>query len=150
MSEEFEMKKLIIRNSSIIMVFTILMVFLAVTLLPASEEKEMPEDIVFDEEICKHNRKGPVAFSHITHAEDYELSCTECHHEYKDGKNVWEEGDPVKKCGECHDPCESKGNIKKLYLAFHKNCKGCHRRLKKEWGSTDAPYKACKDCHELK
>jgi len=92
MSEEFEMKKLIIRNSSIIMVFTILMVFLAVTLLPASEEKEMPEDIVFDEEICKHNRKGPVAFSHLTHAEDYELSCTQCHHEYKDGKNVWEGG----------------------------------------------------------
>ena len=52
------------------MVFTILMVFLAVTLLPASEEKEMPEDIVFDEEICKHNRKGPVAFYNHNHAED--------------------------------------------------------------------------------
>jgi hypothetical protein len=58
-----------------------MMLYLTVGFIPASEEKEVPEDIIFDEEICKHNRKGPVAFSHLAHAEDYELRCSECHHE---------------------------------------------------------------------
>jgi len=107
---------------------------------------EMPEEMMIDNEGYKSDRKGPVPFSHQTHAEDYGLSCDECHHVYESGKNVWEEGDEVQKCTTCHDPKESKGDVKKLQLAFHRNCKNCHR----ESGSEDAPYKTCYGCHQKK
>ena len=115
--------------------------------LIAAEEQEMPEEIYIENKVYKTDRKGPVRFSHTEHAEGYVETCDGCHHEYRDGENVWEEGQPVKKCSACHDPSKSKGNIKKLNIAFHKNCKACHRKLAKE-GGTDAPYKQCTDCHE--
>lgn len=84
----------------------------------------------------------------MDHSESYEVACRECHHDYKDGKNLWEEGDPVKKCSECHSPLKSEGNVKRLQLAYHKNCKTCHRKLVKEGISEEAPYRRCTDCHE--
>ena len=111
---------------------------------------DIPDFIELDKDVYKRNRKGPVPFEHEMHAEDYERACTECHHDYRDGENVWKEGDPVQKCKECHDPSKSKGDVKKLRLAFHKNCKGCHRALKKEGISEDAPYRKCSGCHEKK
>ena len=122
---------------------------IAANFLPASDEQEMPENIVLDQEMCGKNRRSPVEFSHLSHAEDYGLSCDECHHDYVDGENIWKEEDWINKCIECHDPCESDGEVKKLKIAFHKNCIGCHRKIKSEWGSTDAPFRACKDCHTL-
>jgi hypothetical protein len=124
-------------------------IIIAGNLLPASDEQEMPENIVLDQEICGKNSRGPVEFAHLSHAEDYGLSCDECHHEYVDGENIWKEGDWVNKCIECHDPCESDCEVKKLKIAFHKNCIGCHREIESEDGSTDAPFRACKDCHAL-
>ena len=85
---------------------------------------EIPDFIELDQDLYKSNRKGPVPFEHGMHTEDYEVVCNKCHHIYKDGNNVWKEADPVQKCEACHDPSESKGDIKKLRLAFHKNCKG--------------------------
>ncbi|MGD8523040.1 MAG: cytochrome c3 family protein [Desulfobacterales bacterium] len=121
--------------------------FMTTLSLNADEAQEMPEEIVINNEVYKTDRKGPVRFSHSEHAEGYVESCDGCHHEYKDGKNIWEEGQPVKKCFTCHDPSESEGRIKKLNIAFHKNCKGCHRELARE-GPTQAPYRQCTDCHE--
>jgi len=115
--------------------------------LIAAEEQAMPEEIYIENKVYQTDRKGPVRFSHSEHAEGYVEACDGCHHEYRDGENVWQEGQPVKKCSACHDPSKSKGNAKKLNIAFHKNCKGCHRKLAKE-GGTDAPYKQCTDCHE--
>jgi predicted CXXCH cytochrome family protein len=132
-----------------ILVASASMTIIAVHLLPASNEQGMPENIVLDQELCGKNRRGPVKFSHLSHAEDYGLSCNECHHDYVDGKNVWREGDRVNKCIECHDPCKSDNEVKRLKIAFHKNCIGCHRKIKREWGSTDAPFRACKDCHTM-
>jgi len=111
---------------------------------------EIPDFIELDQDLYKSNRKGPVPFEHGMHTEDYEVVCNKCHHIYKDGNNVWKEADPVQKCEACHDPSESKGDIKKLRLAFHKNCKGCHKELKKEGISDEAPYRRCSDCHEKK
>ena len=101
-------------------------------------------------DVYKTNRRGPVAFTHLDHTENYEVGCEECHHEYKDGKNVWEEGDPVKKCAACHDPNRNQGNVKKLSIAYHKNCKTCHRNLVQRGDSEDAPYRKCTDCHDKK
>jgi len=115
--------------------------------LNAAEAQEMPEEIVINNKVYETDRKGSVRFSHSDHAESYVDTCDGCHHEYKDGENIWEEGQFVKKCFTCHDPSKSEGRVKKLNIAYHKNCKGCHRKLAKE-GGTDAPYRQCTDCHE--
>ena len=129
--------------------FCIAVSFLLLTglALNAEEAQEAPEEIVINNEVYKTDRKGSVLFSHSEHADNYVESCDGCHHEYKDGQNIWEEGQPVKKCSSCHDPSKREGKIRKLNIAFHKNCKGCHRELAKE-GPTQAPYRQCTDCHE--
>lgn len=111
---------------------------------------DMPEDILIENEGYKPDRKGPVNFPHLSHAEDYEIECRECHHVYEDGENVWDESEPVQKCSKCHSPIENQGKIKKLKIAFHRNCKNCHRKVTKEGLSEDAPYRKCSDCHEKK
>ena len=87
--------------------------------------------------------------THKKHVADYKVKCAECHHVYKEKKNVWKEGDPVQKCGECHDPKAKKGEGIKLQSAFHKNCKTCHKDLEKAKKKT-GPVKKCKECHEKK
>ncbi len=119
-------------------------------LIAEDDDEEMPEEIVIDNEDYRQNRKGPVTFSHLSHAEDYEVACAECHHDYEDGENIWEEGDPVNRCSECHDPVDNDGNLKKLMLAYHRNCMGCHKKLVKEGVSEEAPFKKCYECHEKK
>ncbi len=118
---------------------------------------DVPDVITIKSSIYEKHRKSPVEFTHKKHAEDYKIACTECHHVYKDGKNVWKEGDPVQKCEECHNDPTTKG-LKKLppeqqkrnlELAFHNNCVGCHKKLKKENKDTKAPT-TCKQCHPKK
>lgn len=126
------------------------LLFLIVGTLTAAEKQDVPEEIIIENENYKSKRKGPVPFSHQDHFESYDVACTECHHQYQDGKNVWKEDDPVKKCAECHSPLKSEGKVKKLKLAFHKDCKNCHKDLAKEGVTKDAPYKKCGDCHQKK
>ena len=128
-------------------IFTCLLLVLAGRFTVA-EEPSLPETIVINNEGYEKDRKGPVDFSHLSHIEDYEASCDACHHDYQEGENVWKEGDPVKKCTDCHSPLESKENLKKLSIAFHKNCKSCHKKAVKEGISEDAPFKSCYHCHE--
>jgi hypothetical protein len=101
----------------------------------------------------KKSIKPPVKFPHEKHAVEYKIACTECHHIYKDGKNVWKEGDKVQPCFTCHpaDRAEAKELSKKegvrildLKNAFHKNCKDCHKKADKE--GKKAPTK-CNECH---
>lgn len=112
----------------------------------AAEEQEFPDEIFIDNPVYKPDRKGAVYFSHAEHAEGYVDSCEACHHDYQAGENVWEQGQPVQKCAACHDPQKRNGKVRKLNVAYHKNCKGCHRELARE-GDTEAPYRQCTDCH---
>ena len=137
-----------VRAIILVAIHICLVVMLAVTETIA--EEDMPEEIVIDNPVYETDRKGSVYFSHLAHYDDYEVACEDCHHEYEGGENVWTEGDPVKKCGSCHDPSKSKGHVKKLSIAFHKNCKACHENLYKEDITKDAPFKNCYDCHEKK
>ena len=111
---------------------------------------DVPDDFKIQNEGYKTDKKGPVHLSHKKHSADYKIACTECHHDYKDGKNVWQEGQPVEKCVACHDPKAKKGNAGKLQNAFHKNCKNCHKELVAADPNKKVPYKKCKDCHEKK
>ena len=112
--------------------------FISVGVLIAAD---VPEKITIDE---AQNKKGPVAFDHQKHVKEFGATCTDCHHSYKDGKNVWKEGDKVEKCSACHDLKEKKDGAMKLQNAFHKNCKNCHKEKGK------GPFKKCNDCHAKK
>ena len=123
------------------------LIFLSVGVLTAAD---VPDSVVIENKVYKDDKKGSVKLSHKKHSAEYKVACTECHHEYKDGKNVWKEGDPVKKCAACHDPNKKQGKADKLKNAYHKNCKNCHKELAKADPSKNLPYKKCKDCHEKK
>jgi hypothetical protein len=112
-----------------------------------------PETITMDSKVYAKHTKALVTFSHAKHNVDYKIACTECHHVYQDGKNVWKEGDEVKKCDSCHtgakapkEPALSKAEKIKgyHYSAIHENCKGCHKVAMKEGKA--APTK-CTECH---
>jgi len=135
------------RFLTLLMVVLAGLLFLTVGVLTAAD---VPDEVVIDCTGYKKNKKGPVKLTHKKHSVDYKVACTDCHHEYKDGKNVYKEGDPVKKCGDCHDPLKKQGKIHKLQNAYHKNCKNCHKALVKEGKSKKAPFKKCNDCHEKK
>ena len=76
------------------------------------------------------------SFPHKKHADTLK-DCKKCHH-------TWKEGEKVKKCVECHTK-DSKLTAKN---AFHKNCRTCHRSLKKA-GKATGPT-VCTKCHGKK
>jgi hypothetical protein len=100
--------------------------------------------------------KSLVVLSHKKHNVDYKIACTDCHHVYKEGKNVWKEGDAVQKCETCHTGGKPSAEEKKslsekelitkfLYTAIHTNCVDCHKTLKKEAKPTGPT--TCTGCH---
>ena len=128
------------------------LVFFSVGTLIAAEQA-IPDKLEIENKGYKKDKKRPVLFHHQKHetAKDkggYGVACTECHHVYKDGKNVWKEGDHVDKCIKCHDPKkntkENGVKVMKLQNAMHKNCKTCHKKEKK------GPFKKCNQCHVKK
>ena len=110
---------------------------------------DIPDEINIKAEAFGTYKKGPVKLNHKKHSADYKIACTECHHRYEGGKNIFKEGDPVQKCSGCHDAKKSEGNVKKLMLAYHNNCQGCHKDMKKE-GKNTGPTNKCAECHEEK
>ena len=137
------MKKRILLLGAVILSIVL---FTGVGILIATD---CPGEISIKSDAFTKYKKGAVKFSHTKHHADYKIACTECHHVYKDGKNVFKEGDPVQKCSECHDALKSQGKVKKLMLAYHKNCQGCHKQLAKA-GKKTGPTRKCNSCHEKK
>ena len=102
--------------------------------------------ILLNNQGYKKERKGPVEFTHKRHAYEYRLFCWDCHHDYKDGQNVWVPWGETKQCNQCHDPRKKEPNKIMLQKAFHYQCKGCHKKLAKEKKKAGA-YKKCGGCH---
>ena len=128
--------------------------------LSGAADQEVPDEISIQASLWgKGHTKSPVKLSHKKHSEDYKVACNECHHVYKDGKNVWKEGDKVQKCMECHNEPTIKGEKKlpkdkqklNLKLAYHNNCQACHKKLKKQdkekYGKIPT---TCIQCHPKK
>ena len=130
---------------TLIMVSLAGLLFLVVGALTAAD---VPDDIMISNEGYKSDKKGPVKLSHKKHSADYKVACTDCHHDYQDGKNVWKEGEPVKKCCACHNPLKKQEKGLKLNTAYHKNCKGCHKKAVAD--GKKAPHKKCNECHQKK
>jgi hypothetical protein len=119
-----------------------------------ANDNSPPAEVVINNTGYVKDKKGPVKFSHEKHVKEHQIACNECHHVYKNGKNVWKEGDPVKKCAECHNPVRKKGQKPMdLMHAYHKNCMGCHKRLAKEGKISQSEFKKlrrCNTCHAKK
>ena len=116
-----------------------------------------PAEFAITSDLWENKTKGAPIFTHEKHVKVHKVECNQCHHIYEDGKNTWKDGMAVAKCGECHDeptiksetklpPEDQKKNLK---LAFHNNCRACHKALKKENPENKAPV-TCKQCHPEK
>jgi len=72
-------------------------------------------------------------FTHVDHAGEYKVACTQCHHVFEDGKNIWNEGMPIQECSECHDDPVLEGREDLVAGFILKNslelpvCARCHR-----------------------
>jgi hypothetical protein len=135
--------------------FVVLMFASTVALVVgAADKQQAPDSITIQSTLWPQVTKGPVTLNHKKHNEELKVACAECHHAYQDGKNVWKEGDPVKKCQECHNeptiqmekklpPDQQKLNLK---IAFHTNCQECHKKFKKDHAESKIPV-TCAGCH---
>ncbi|MEW6443139.1 MAG: cytochrome c3 family protein [bacterium] len=107
------------------------------------------DEITIQSQAWTAKKNENTKFSHKKHATELQIACTDCHHEYQNGNNVWKEGDPVQKCEACHTVIKTGKALKEappeekklsLYNAFHDNCTKCHKEEAK------GPTK-CQECH---
>ena len=83
--------------------------FAALLILSHSPVNAQPEKMILDlSAISGKTARPPVSFPHNRHVEAG-LSCKDCHHLYKNGKNVLdesklEEGNKGIRCSACHGP----------------------------------------------
>ena len=105
--------------------------------------------IIIDNKDYKKDRKGPVSFNHKKHGWEYKIFCWQCHHDYKEGENVWSAWGTTKKCNQCHNPITEQGAAVKLKKAYHLNCKTCHKELA-VFGEQSSAYRKCNRCHTTK
>ena len=94
--------------------------------------------------ITFENKMGVVTFNHGLHATVRGIECQSCHHTH-------EEGQPIKRCSECHKKKEAKVEglsvmAPKTSKAYHDKCRGCHKYTLEELQKTAGPTK-CKLCH---
>lgn len=138
-------------------VFTTLLLtvcFVGATALIVTADVPEEDVLVLDSPLYQEHTWPVVSFNHTMHFDDLGYDCTECHHLYKGGENVWDEDQGVKKCQECHNEPTVKNERRlpipkqklNLKLAFHDNCKGCHRTYNHENDTDSAPIR-CQDCH---
>jgi hypothetical protein len=126
----------------------------AVGAFMAIAAEKAPDTVDFKTAVWPTPTKANVAFTHKKHSEEYKVACNQCHHVYKDGKNVWKEGDAVERCDKCHTEATIQGEKKlppdqqklNLKLAFHNQCIPCHQKEKKAKADTKAPV-TCAQCH---
>jgi hypothetical protein len=88
--------------------------------------------------------RAAVRFTHAAHQGLDGVSCTTCHHVFKNGRNILDpstlaEGDPSLRCASCH------ATARELRGAYHGLCIGCHDARKRDGGVTGP--RTCGECH---
>ena len=83
---------------------TLMVLALGVVFLVAGvyATQQAADCMTLNSKVYPKHTKALVMFSHKKHNVDYKITCTDCHHVIKDGKNVWKEGDAIEKCTACH------------------------------------------------
>jgi c(7)-type cytochrome triheme protein len=125
---------------------TVLLIpLLIVAALPCAYAQE--EELTLNNPDSYDAKQRPgVVFPHEIHMGEHE--CLECHHDYDEiGENVLdedtlEEGNEDLLCASCHDS----GTDVNLKKAYHRQCIGCHRELRRS-GEATAP-ELCGECHQ--
>jgi hypothetical protein len=134
-------------------------------------DQEVPKILTMNSKVYKGaglQKMIHLPFSHQKHSDKteqkgYNIACSECHHRYEEGKNLWKEGDKVEKCEVCHkepgptkeekkaarkDKEKQRELIKKYhYSAVHSNCLKCHKDMKKSGAEKFGPVGCTKGCH---
>jgi hypothetical protein len=111
------------KNKIMLCVLLVVILLPVLSCLSAQNSDKFNTDLEY--QYLMDNSKGLVVFNHQAHA-DMLNDCLVCHHN----------GEP-NKCETCHTE-DHKVNTK---TAYHKNCKGCHKKLKQ------GPTK-CSGCHK--
>lgn len=136
----------------------IAVIFVATGLQAGTEVKET---FSMETQGYKSRKKAPPKyalpeFTHKKHAEEYKISCGDCHHDDKGKPLDLKAGDDVKGCGECHNQFEKNETNKKDIMvhenAIHENCVGCHKETNIAKGDAKglkgpAPA-SCVKCHK--
>ena len=137
-------------------VFAVVAFLSGVALLGFGTAADVPDVVTIQDSLWTQHTKSAVTLSHKKHSAEYGIKCADCHHVYEGGKNVWKEGDPVKKCHDCHNEPTIKGEKKlpndkqklNLKIAFHDNCQSCHKEMKKKDKEKYAKIPTtCIQCH---
>ena len=142
----------LIKKGSLLVMLGIVVLFAAASIHAGTEVADV---IKMENKAYTEHKKGIVEFTHKKHADHKDISCSDCHHVYKDGKNVWKEGDDVQKCEACHKEVGKppKGmkkaeKIKKYQkYAIHANCKGCHKKMIDKESEMGKKLRKCSGCH---
>lgn len=124
-------------RSRILMVCGILVALAMAGTLAAQDDRYFLKSSAFED----RQRTG-VEFNHLLHYELYE--CTDCHHYYENGENVWDMFLGKNYCSDCHT-VQGDDNLLDLMRAFHESCVGCHRETL-GLGKTTGPI-MCGECH---
>jgi hypothetical protein len=81
---------------------------------------------------------GKVVFDHKIHADDYGISCNDCHHHPEEDESA------IRSCGDCH--------LKESDMPLAQSCLECHDMDEIEstemLKQSDAFHQQCADCHE--
>ncbi|MBF0117486.1 MAG: cytochrome c3 family protein [Desulfobacterales bacterium] len=107
---------------------------------------------------CLVKQRPLVSFSHSQHMN--KLECLDCHHKYENGKNILEQQElegasyddtivlnkPMVSSNKSGFACISCHNLKSnmcTMQAFHKQCMGCHDKMKNKGYKPNM----CYECH---
>lgn len=81
-------------------------------------------------------KKGNVVFPHKKHHKELKIKCKTCHHKMDEVKDKMA-------CRQCH--LKKQFEAPRAMTAFHKSCRGCHIKMKKQGKN---PPTKCKECHK--
>lgn len=103
------------------------------------------EIITIENPVFKTKSRPAVVFSHGSHMSIEDVSCSDCHHRYENGRNVIdpnELNDSNKSiyCSHCHNKPSS------LKRSYHRLCIGCHDSMIKK--NKAAGPRLCGECHK--
>lgn len=146
------------RVITLILAVGMAVIFVATGLQAGTEVKDT---FTMETKGYKTKKKAPpkyslVDFTHKKHAEDYKISCGDCHHDDKGKPLDLKMGDDVQGCSECHNIFEKTETNKKDIMvhenAIHGNCVDCHKKFNIEKGDPKglkgpAPA-SCVKCHK--
>ena len=142
---------------TLILALSVVFLFVVTGLYAGTDAKDV---ITMDYNKYTKRKKGPkkfkfIEFTHKKHAEEYKVSCGDCHHDEDNKPLDLKYGDEVQHCAECHNlmakPKKDKKDIMALENAMHGNCITCHKEVNIKAGDPKgkkgpAPV-SCKKCH---